>query len=181
MKGYIEITSPEELDRFLHETITFHDGMVKELQMINRGYVMENKSMNMGHRFDAKILFQTQWDPIAFEVICVGVSQLNTTGPEEFMGSSGNFANSPEQFIELSLDGDFVVQCKRLFYKLTPELHGNSEHLGSQIPSTNMTQAKILEGNWRQCGECCDAWEVSSLLKIATCPACNTVTCLSNT
>ena len=71
MEDYTEIRSSEELDNFLHQTVSFHDGMVKELQMINRGYVMEDKSMNMDHQFDVKILIQTQWDPIAFELVLI--------------------------------------------------------------------------------------------------------------
>lgn len=179
MKDYTEIKSPDELERFLHEKVTFHDGMLKEMQIINRGYVMKNKSMNMDHRFDAKLLFQTQWDPIAFELVCIGVNHFNATGPEEFMGSSGRFIDSPEQLIELSLDGDFIIQCKQLFYKITPELHGNNEHLGSQVPSTEMVSATKLDRNWRQCGECSNAWEVSPEIEIATCPSCDKVTCTS--
>ncbi len=181
MEEYTEIKSSDELDQFLHEKVTFHDGMLKEMQIINRGYVMENKSMNMDHSFDAKNLFQTQWDPVAFELVCIGVSHLKATGAEEFMGSSGKFIESPERLIELSLDGDFIIQCKQLFYKITPGLYGNSEHLGSQIPSVNMVLATKLENNWRQCSECSNIWEVSSVLKIATCPSCNKVTCENNT
>lgn len=156
MKDYTEIKSPEELDQFLHEKVTFRDGMLKEMQIINRSYVMENKSMNMDHGFDARILFQMQWDPVAFELVCIGVNYLNATGAEEFMGSSGKFIESPEQY-------------------------GNNEHLGSQVPSVDMVLATKLENNWRQCGECCNIWEVSSALKIATCPSCNKVTCVNNT
>ncbi len=181
MEEYTEIKSAEELEVFLHQTVTFHDSILKELQMINRGYVMENKSMNMDHRFDVKILFQTQWEPIAFKLICENVKHLSATGPEEFMGSSGKFTESPEQLIDLSLDGEFVIQCERLFFKLTPELHGNNEHLGSQVPSSDMISAEILEKEWRQCGNCSDAWEAPLARKISTCPSCNQVTCLSRT
>lgn len=183
MEGYIEIKSQEELNQFLYETVTFHDGMLKEMQVINRGYVMKDKSMNMDHRFDSKILFQTQWEPIAFELVCIGINHLNITSSEEFTGSpsEGEFVDSPVQQIELSLDGDFVIQCEKLFYKITPKFHGNSEHFGSQVPSTNMVQATKLENIWRQCGNCSNAWEISLVFKIATCPSCNKITCLRNT
>ena len=181
IEEYTEIKNPGELEVFLHQTVTFHDSMLKELQMINRAFVMESKSMDMWHRFDVKILFQTQWDPIAFELVCLDVSYLSTTEPDVFEGSSGNFIESPEQLIKLSLDGEFVVHCKRLYYKLSPELYGNNEHLGSQVPCNEMVKAEILEDEWRQCGNCSDAWEVSVSRKIATCPSCNKVTYLNGT
>jgi len=144
--------------------------------MINRGFVHKNKSMDMSHQFDARILFQTQWDPIAFELLCINVSHLSATGPEEFSGSSGKVIQVPETLIELSLDGEFTVQCKKLFYKLCPEKYGNLEHLGSEIPSCNMVCATLIEPGWRQCSNCSEAWQIEDYRKISTCPKCNTVT-----
>ncbi|MEX2962304.1 hypothetical protein [Microbulbifer sp. TYP-18] len=173
---YTEIISAEDLEKFLEKTVTFHDSMMKEMQAINRGYVMQDKSMNMDHRLDVRVLFQAQWNPSSFELLCINVSHLNITGPEEFMESAGKIIESPDRLIELSLDGELVIQCKRLFFKLTPDFIGNNEHFGSQIPSSSMVVAQSLVGEWRQCGNCGNAWELSSTRKIATCPSCNSVT-----
>ena len=177
MKSYIEITSAEELESFLHETVTFHDSILKEMQMVNRGFLMENKSMDMDLRFDSRLLFQVQWEPIAFEVIATDIQQISAIGAQEYAGSGGVFHSTPVQLIELSLDNkELFIQCKRFFYKLRPELIGCTEHLGSQVPSHSMINASHLEGGWRQCANCSNAWEVDIRVKISTCPSCNQVT-----
>ncbi len=175
MENYIEITTAEELEKFLYETVAFHDSMVKELQMINRGYVKKDKSMVTSHRFDTRILIQSQWNPIAFELVCIDTQHLSAIDPREYMGCSGKFIESPEKLIELSLDDDFIVQCKKLFYKLCPEYFGNYEHLGSQIPTDEMQQGISLGSNWWQCSNCSEAWQVDEGRKYSTCPKCNGV------
>jgi len=181
MSNYIEIATAEELHVFLHETVTFHDSLIKEVQMINRGYVMEDKSMNMGLQFDTRILVQSQWEPIAFELLCIDTKKLLAIGPEEYMGSRGEIIDSPERLIKISLDGEFAVECKKLFYKLTLEAFGNYEHLGSQVPSDDMVQAELLNNNWWQCGGCSEAWQVDVGRKYSTCPKCNRVAELCST
>ena len=104
MKSYIEIKNQEDIDHLIQSEFSFHDSMVKEMQILNRGFVNKNRSMDMSHRFDCKILIQTQWKPEAIEVVCIGVKVLNIVGPEEFMGASGSVKHSPETEIMLSLD-----------------------------------------------------------------------------
>ena len=181
MENYIEICTAEELEKFIHETVTFHDSMVKEVQMINRGYVMENKSMDMSHQFDARILIQSQWDPIAFELVCIDIKQLNVIGSRDYMGSHGKVIEIPKKIIEISLDNEFIIQCKSLSYRLTPELFGNYEHLGSQVPSDKMIEVTHLDLNWWQCDNCSEAWQIEAIRKYSTCPKCNSVIKLSNT
>lgn len=173
---YIEISTEGELTKFLDETVSFHDSLIKEIQMINRGYVQENQSMVYSHQFDARILVQSQWNPIAFELLCIDVKHFNITGAEEYWGGGGKVLETLSgKLVKLSLDDAFCVQCKKLFYKLTLEKFGNYEHLGSQVPTDKMIQAIHLDTNWWQCGNCSDAWQVDEGRQYATCPTCNNV------
>lgn len=182
MEGYTEIATQIELDKFLDHVGYFHDSMIKELQMINRGYVMKNKLMVMAHQFDTRILFQSQWDEIAFELLCIDTREISVTDPEVFFDCVGKIIvldsrlrDPPSQLIELSFDHGFSLKCKRLFYKLCPDLYGNYEHLGSQVPSDKMLKAGYLGSNWWLCENCCEAWEVDSGRMYSTCPKCNHV------
>ena len=51
MDNYIEIESQKDLNEFINSKVSFHDSMIKEMQMLNRGFVHENLAMDMGHRF----------------------------------------------------------------------------------------------------------------------------------
>jgi hypothetical protein len=61
MKDYTEIRSQEEMDALLSRLAGFHDSMAKELHVANRGWIDEGRSMTMTHRFDARLLIQSQW------------------------------------------------------------------------------------------------------------------------
>ena len=110
-----------------------------------------------GTGFDSKILFQTQRKPEAFEIICIGINTLNLIEAREFMGASGSVIESPVREVELSLDGEFIIKCERMFYRFAPELIGCHEHLGSQVPTPKMVKASEISEGWRQCATCSEA------------------------
>ena len=47
--------------------------MTEEMHLINNGFVESDGAMEMGHRFDLRILVQTQWEPHAVALVFVGV------------------------------------------------------------------------------------------------------------
>ena len=74
---YSEITTQLEMDALLARVAGFHDAMAKELHLSNRGWVEPDRSMMMSHRFDARLLVQSQWDPVAIELLFIGIETLS--------------------------------------------------------------------------------------------------------
>ena len=66
---YIEILSQKDMDELLNSVKGFHDSMTKEIHIINRGHVNPDHSMTMSHKFDGRLLIQSQWKPFAIELL----------------------------------------------------------------------------------------------------------------
>lgn len=86
MLGYTEIETQADLDDLLGRAAGFHDSMVKELRVVNRAYVRSDRSMVMNHRFDARLLVQTQWPPFALEIVLIGIEELQSENATEYWG-----------------------------------------------------------------------------------------------
>lgn len=52
--------------------------------------------------------------------------------------------------------------------------------LGFEFPTDQACEAEIIEGCWRQCGNCKDAWEENPRVVFSRCPGCGEVTKLKN-
>lgn len=48
--------------------------------------------------------------------------------------------------------------------------------VGFELPTSEAHEAKKIEGCWRQCGNCCNAWEESPKVEFSRCPDCGEVT-----
>src|SRR3569832_945939 len=90
MRGYTEIRTQKEMDALVSRLAGFHDSMAKELHVVNRGWVDEDRSMTMTHRFDARLLIQSQWQIPGVELLFIGVAQLETNDPGEYWGAHGS-------------------------------------------------------------------------------------------
>jgi hypothetical protein len=55
--------------------------MLKELDVVNGAHVNSGHSMPINHRLDAPLLVQTQWSPLAIELVLTGVEKLRTADP----------------------------------------------------------------------------------------------------
>lgn len=89
MLGYTVIETQADLDDLLGRAAGFHDSMVKELRVVNRAYVRSDRSMVMNHRFDARLLVQTQWPPFALEIVLIGIEELQSENATEYWGAIG--------------------------------------------------------------------------------------------
>jgi hypothetical protein len=88
MVGYSEIETQTELDALLQRVAGFHDSVVKEFYLVNRAHVNPDHSMSMNHRYDARLLIQTQWQPFALEIVLIGVEELRTDAAGEYWGAT---------------------------------------------------------------------------------------------
>jgi hypothetical protein len=159
--------------------------MAKELHLVNRGWVNPDKSMVMSHRFDARLLVQSQWEPIAIELLLLDISSLHIGAPNEFWGATGRVVihTFPVEgaSISLNFDNDLKVTCGRLFYVDRTSWTGPDCRFGREVPHPDCVPATTIEGTWRQCSACADAFEVNLGVEFVLCPNCGVLTELSHT
>jgi hypothetical protein len=152
--------------------------MLKEFHVINRGYVRADHSMVMGHRFDGQFLIQSQLEPYGIELVFSNILSMTVRDPGEILSGSGGIGKSSHfrtTTVSLNLDGLEIVS-ERLFYRLRSDWLGRKAFLTHEVPSVDSFPAKPLEGNWRQCTNCADAWEERRHIQFSLCPGCGNLT-----
>jgi hypothetical protein len=183
VESYLAVESQQDLDQLLASTTGFHDSLTKEIHLVNRNYVHDDKSIvyaNFEAGFDAQVLIQSQWAPFAIELLFTGVRELYVGDSNEHWGATGSLevTNAPveSRLIRISFDDDLKVCSDRLFYRFRSEWLGTKSHLKSEVPSPDAISATQLDGKWRQCSSCCDAWEEEMDEEFAYCPSCGHLT-----
>jgi hypothetical protein len=180
MLGYAEIATQADVEALFERIAGFHDSMVKELYLINRAHVDIDHSMNMNHRFDARLLVQTQWAPFAIEIVLIGIEELRTESPGEYWGATAIIKNSAapveKRRVLLKFDSGFEVTAERLFVRDRSDWLGPKTRLGAEVPEPNCVSAAIIVDSWRQCSSCADAFEVEPSQVFAVCPTCSRMT-----
>jgi hypothetical protein len=183
VESYISIESQEDMDRLLASISGFHDSLTKEIHLVNRNYIRDDKSIVFATSeagFDAQLLIQSQWPPFAIELLFTGVRELYVGGSNEHWGATGALEarNSPVESrrIRMSFDSQLKVCSDKLFYRFRTEWLGTRSRLKSEVPSPDAVLATQLDGRWRQCSSCCDAWEEELDDAFAYCPSCGHLT-----
>ncbi|MFZ0562062.1 MAG: hypothetical protein WBX02_20530 [Terriglobales bacterium] len=170
------------MDRLLASIVRFHDSMAKEIHLVNRGYVLPDKSMRMNHRYDAQILIQSQWEPFGLELLFVGIQELHLARAGEYWEGSGSVevTTTPVETrrIKMAFDADLKVVSESLFYRIRREWLGNKAFLKSEVPSPDAVPSLVLQDKWRQCSSCQDAWEEEISEDFSHCPKCGNLTVL---
>jgi hypothetical protein len=179
MRSYNSVSTQADMDRLLASIAGFHDSLAKEIHLVNRGYVRPDASMVMGHKYDAQVLIQSQWEPFAIELLFTGVQELSAGTPREYWGASGraDHIESPvEQRITMTFDSELKIVSERLYYRVRKEWLGKKTFLTSEVPSDNVVPAHTVQDGWRQCSSCSDAWEESADKEFSYCPNCEQLT-----
>lgn len=180
MRHYSEITTPAALDALLARVARFHDSMAKELYIANRGWVGSDRSMMMSHRFDARLLLQSQWDPGAIELLFIGVEQLSIGDPGKYWGASGvvecEAAPVEKRRVRITFDNALSIAAERLFFIDRPDWVGPQSRFGTEVPHPDSVPAMRIDGQWRQCSSCADAFEVPADVVYFLCPGCGAMT-----
>ena len=179
MKQYQEAISQADIDALLNRMAAFHDAMTKELHLLNRGFVTADGGMNMAHQFDARMLIQTQWQPNALELIFVGVTYLEVKDASEYWDAGGKFTRdlkTGQAQIKFEFDNGLSIAANRLFWRERPDWTGAAARLGWEMPLPEAVPAHLIEGEWRQCSACADAFECSVKINYVRCPSCGMLT-----
>ena len=182
MKGYKEVLTDDDIELLLRRMHAFHDGMTKEMHFLNIGFVEADGAMQ-GHRFDLRMLVQTQWEPHAAELIFVGIQSFELKDPREYWGANGKVNRDPKtgnQQIRFQFDSVLSVSAEKLFWRERPDWTGRTPRFGVDIPLPEAVPARIIQDEWRQCSSCSDAFECSNAVDYARCPSCGTLTKLEN-
>lgn len=180
MKNYSEITTQEEMDALLARVAGFHDSMAKELHLSNRGWVGPDRSMMMNHRFDARLLIHSQWEPAAIELLWIRIERLETDDPGEFWGASGTveFVASPveKRRVSITFDQALSITAEQLFIIDRPDWTGPRSRFGVEVPHPDCVPATQLADRWRQCSACADAFEELEEVVYCLCSGCGVMT-----
>jgi hypothetical protein len=176
------------MDRLLDSITGFHDSLTKEIHLVNRIYVRNDKSIVYGHSpskagFDAQMLIQSQWEPFAIELLFTGVRELYVGGSDVHWGATGTVevTSSPVESscVKMSFDSRLKVCSEKLFYQVRSDWLGVTSRFRSEVPSSDAVPATLIDGRWRQCSSCFDAWEEALDEPFGYCPSCGRLTELS--
>ncbi len=180
MRSYQPIVSQEDMDRLLASIARFHDSMTKEIHLVNRGYVLPDKSMSMNHQYDAQILIQSQWEPFGLELLFVGIQELHLAKAGEYWEGSGSVevTTTPVETrrIKMAFDADLKIVSEALSYRIRKDWLGSKAFLKSEVPSPDAVSSQVLQDKWRQCSSCQDAWEEEIREDFSYCPRCGKLT-----
>lgn len=183
MKNYTEIKSQKDLDELILSVGDFHDSMTKEIHMINRGGVLADHNMLMSHQFDAQVLIQSQWQPYAVELLFIDVLRISFQDALDYASATGTVrqesAANETLVFEMNFDSAFKISSRQLFYRIQSDLLGISARLTTEVPSPKAIEARILEGRWRQCLDCSEAWEDDPDEDYSVCPKCLRLTVIN--
>jgi len=154
--------------------------MTKELHVVNRAHVDIDRSMSMDHRFDARLLVQTQWAPFAIELIFIGVETIRMGGPREYRGATGlvKRTTGPEekQTVSLRFDSALEIAAERMLVRDRSDWLGSTLRLGLEVPHPDCAPATAILDGWRQCSQCADAFRAEPKETYAACPTCGRMT-----
>lgn len=180
MNAYHEITTQEDMDRLLELAGGFHDSMTKEIHIVNRGYVSPERRMAGEYQFDVQLLIQSPMEPYGLELVFGDIVELQINSAYEYFTASGR-VEKISQFSEavkitVNFDGAVKVAAKRMFYRVREDWLGKKVFLKSEVPAPDAVAATALEGKWRQCCKCAEAWEAEPDEIYLVCPRCGELT-----
>jgi hypothetical protein len=180
MRRYTEVTTQEEMDALLARVRGFHDSLTKEFHLTNRAWVATDRSMMMSHRFDARLLVHSQSQPVAIELLFIGIERLALDDAGEYGAASGSvvFETTPveRKRITLEFDRAFSVTAERLFFVDRPSWTGPRARFGDEVPHPDCVPATRLDERWRQCSSCGEATEAAVGAAYCLCSGCGAMT-----
>jgi len=173
-----EIRTNEDMEKFLSAVGDFHDGILKEVHILNSAFVHENLSMTCNFKYDMRLLVQRQWEnPSAVEIILNNVTEMKMDQPDCIWSASGKVVSRKDDgAIEISfkLDNSYF-SCKRMFWRPSSEWMGKASRFGEYISLDSLHPYEVLEDGWVMCSNCCDAWQPGQN-SVIQCPKCSGLT-----
>ncbi|MEQ8765406.1 MAG: hypothetical protein RL885_15840 [Planctomycetota bacterium] len=181
MKHYAELQSQADIDLWLGRVGHFHDGLLKEIHIVNRACVHTDGAMAFEQHFDMRILIQSPWGPSAFELLLVDVLGMHLDHDEsaEIGGAEIERRADPNTGIprfRVSLDESHRFESRRLFIREKGDWLSKRARYGHEIPSPTAPSAKSLGDGWYQCDACTESFEAGTNTEYALCPGCHELT-----
>jgi len=174
---YTKIVTDADMKNFMNLVGGFHDGVVKELHMVNSAYIEENLSFVCNHKLNARFLIQRQWaNPAAVEILAVDVTHFQINGSEEIYSATGQVRidrnlDIPEY--KINFDHGYFT-CLKLWYREASTWLGKKVRFGHvTLPYPPKHVSKIIDDNWIMCEQCCETWEPIDKELFQQCPKCD--------
>ncbi|SFS45617.1 hypothetical protein [Marininema halotolerans] len=169
-----EIRSERELNDLLDNVGRFHDGLIKEIHVLNDAFISSDSSIYLNFHYNLRMLIQRQMsNPSAIEFILGNVTNLKLHKSEEIWSSyckvSIDETNSSQQIL-LDLDNNRFI-CSRLFYRDASNWMGPESRFGEEILLKSPFKVEKLEGGWVMCTYCTETWQPYNRT-ILKCPRC---------
>lgn len=173
---FTKLDSPEKIESFLDDISRFHDSLIKEIHLVNTAFVDSNRSMSMDFEYNARLLIQSQFNPIGIEMILIDIRKIHFVKLFEIFGGTIKEIKENEELIELTFDDEVQLECRDILFKIQEGYFGNQVFLNGQVPKENMVYSVKIENSWRQCEHCSEAWKLDEKIEISACPKCNKLT-----
>ena len=173
-RRYTTISDQKSMDSFLNLVRGLHDSIAREVSVVSRGYVLQDRSMlgDMEPR-DARFVFQSQdeetpcIDVVFEEIIALHLSSISSVEDArgEVKGDS----------VRLSFDNSSVTAKKMKYRILGSECLGPKLLTVEEIAAGELFDTTALKDGYIQCPNCCNAWKPEDI-KVTTafsrCPTC---------
>jgi hypothetical protein len=174
LNDFREIKNTTELKRF-KEMIQIHDGLIKELHLLNSAYVDCQKIMDLNFSYSVRILLHSTADPIAVELLLGEVLELHLIAQTTEIGlDKVEMEWEPlTGFKKIILVlGENTITSRRLLYREASNWTGNFSRFGEEIILDPLTPVTELEDGRVLCTNCGEVWNAKNRI-ILKCPKCN--------
>ncbi|MCS1350867.1 hypothetical protein [Mechercharimyces sp. CAU 1602] len=171
---FVDVDSQEKLDDFFKLTHNLHDGLIKEMHIINEAYVDSDLSMSADFQYNLRILIQKQWkNPSAIEILLGNVSKLDLVESNYLSNAFGEYKENKmngKKTIKLDFDCNRIT-CSRMLYRDASNWMGRESRFGEEIVLSSLMPVEDLGEGWYMCTNCTHTWKPNNRL-IKRCPNC---------
>lgn len=172
LDSFVEIKTEEDINKFLFKFMNFHDSILKEVHILNSGYVENDLSMAFG-KFDLRILLQRQYkDGSTVELLLSSVREMKIENSDDIYGAIGKMVENQvtgDRYILLDFDGN-IFKCQRVLWKERSNGLGIKSRFGSDFNVESFKDYENLEDGWVICKRCFEAWKPND--EMVMCPSC---------
>ncbi|RYG45825.1 hypothetical protein EON79_11675 [bacterium] len=136
MAQWNEVSSLEDLERFLDRVVSFHDGIVKEVHWVNRDHIDASLAMSPYRLADARMLVQRQGgDPSAVELYFERIWRCDLNTVDFIFESKAATVTSVDSLgptislLRLDLEST-TLAFERMFWRETSDWMGSDVRFG---------------------------------------------------
>jgi hypothetical protein len=179
--SYEQVTSQRSLETFLERVDYFHDALIREVSILDRGYVDQDGAWH-GHAgpADARVIVHSQWPgapyvDIIFEGIQAALWNLDARiGLHDRWGPDGvelRIGERSDRDLE-PRPGFLYFRARAMRYRILGRgALDERPSVVKRIPYGDLLSVRPVEGAWVQCPKCSDAWETGAD-DVVRCPGC---------